>query len=146
MAFIRGQYDRATYTASLASSLSNCVDEKVWLVEKTHKTTTHNGQDSASAVRCWSTDHGFAIGRHFATKRYTQDKDDGAEDAFAGSIWRGMTTSSSTQTVLDVQSVHIVSSYFAHVLTRLGIYSRAAPFLLFAISVLISWNFQIFYQ
>ena len=44
---------------------------------ETHKITTHNGQDSASAVR-------------FATKRYTcrRDEDD-SEDAFVGCICGG---------------------------------------------------------
>ena len=61
---------------------------------ETHKTTTHNGQD---AIRGWSTEH--FISRRFSTKRYTWDEDDGEEDAFAGCIWRGMTTNSRTQTV-----------------------------------------------
>ena len=52
-----GQYDRAPYTASLASSPSNYVDKLVWLIQETqHNTTTHNGQDSASAVRRLSTE------------------------------------------------------------------------------------------
>ena len=68
--------------------------------QETHKTTTHNGQDSASAVRGWS----------FATKQYTRDKDDGEEDAFSGCIWRGMTTSSRTQTVFHdcCKTYHVV--------------------------------------
>ena len=52
------------------------------------------------------------ISSRFATKRYTRDKDDGEEDAFAGCIWRGMTTSSRTdylpRLLEDVQSVHVV--------------------------------------
>ena len=48
----------------------------------------------------------------FATKQYTRDEDDGEEDAFAGCIWRGMTTSSRTdylpRLLEDVQSVHVV--------------------------------------
>ena len=47
---------------------------------ETHKTTTHNGQDSANAVCSWRTES--LISCHFATKRYTQDEDDGEEDAF----------------------------------------------------------------
>ena len=50
-----GKYDRATHTASLASSPSNYVDS--WYSSyKKHNTTTHNGQDSASAVRRLSTE------------------------------------------------------------------------------------------
>ena len=40
------------------------------------------------------------ISRRFVSKRYTRNEDDG-EDAFAGCIWRGMTTSSRTQTVFQ---------------------------------------------
>ena len=76
------------------------------------ETTTHNGQNLASGVLGWSLAQSALISRRFATKRYTQDEDDG-EDAFAGCIWRGVTTSSRTQTVFheDVQSVRVVYTY-----------------------------------
>ena len=71
------QYDRATYTASLANSWC----EGMALTKFGQETTTHNGQDSACVVRGWSS---ALISRRFATKRYTRDEDDGEEDDLAG--------------------------------------------------------------
>ena len=84
---------------------------------ETHKITTHNGQDSASAVR-------------FATKRYTcrRDEDD-SEDAFVGCICRGMTTSSRNQTVCAHANLprRLFEGYvyFTQLLQLCGVYSRA---------------------
>ena len=76
-----------------------------------------------SAIRGWNTER---YTRRFASKRYTRDEDDG-EDAFAGCIWRGMTTSSRTRTVLleDVQSVPRCIIRTSRMLTRRGVHSRA---------------------
>ena len=68
---------------------------------ETHKTTTPNRQVPStvpSAVGALSA----LISRRFTTKQYTWDEDGGEEDAFSGCIWRGMTTSSRTQTSMTV--------------------------------------------
>ena len=43
-----GQYDRAPYTASLASSPSNYVDKLVWLIQETQ----HNNSQRARFGKC----------------------------------------------------------------------------------------------
>ena len=71
-----GQYDRATYTASLASSPSNYV---VWLLQKLIE--KYNNSQWARICKCRSRRLSALISRRFAAKRYTRDEDNG-EDAF----------------------------------------------------------------
>ena len=128
------------YTASLANSPSKCVNK---LVKKygSYKTRSRNTKQQLTMGKIRQVPStvpsavgalGAMVSRRFTTKLYTRDEEGGKEDAFAGCIWRGMTTSSKTQTSMTVgrHTKHprwnVVSSYFAHVLTCRGVYSRAA--------------------
>ena len=87
---------------------------------ETHKTTTHNGQDSASAVRVslWQSDtHGTR----------TMVKKMPSRDAYGGG-WRwarGLRLSTCLPRLRTNAKCPCCTSYFAHVLICRGVYSRA---------------------
>ena len=105
--------------------------EKVWLLQKSAAKCTKQqltmGKIRQVPSTAWSS---ALIRRRFATKRYTQDQDIGEEDAFAGKEGDDdelKETVFYARLLEDVQSTKCPRmSYFVHVLTRRGIFSRAA--------------------